>query len=113
MSKKTKITFDSLQTLVKEINTKCKKSPEDEKLQERRRALIALRRNINGEEGVTPEELLSYAEILSEAERTISKKLEELKLDKYALQHLQLADDIDEIVLEIVTIEEEDDNETV
>ena len=104
---KAEITFKDLQDLVRKINSDCKQFPEDEKLQEKRRALLEVRRAINGKVGITPEKLLAYIAILSEAKRDVAKKLEELGLDIYSLQNLQLADDMDEVVLEISTIEEE------
>ena len=106
MSEDTKITFKSLKPLVDAYNEKCKSDDKDERSQELRRALLAIRRAINGPDGVTPDQLLALTEILSEAERNISAKLEELTLENYALQRLQLADDIDTVVLEIVTVEE-------
>lgn len=107
MSKK--ITFKSLDPLVKDYNVKCKENTADEKQQGLRRALLTLRRAINGNEGVTNDELTKLAQILSEAERGVAKKLEDIKMDNRALQRLQLADDIDEVVLEIITFETETD----
>jgi len=100
------ITFKSLKPLVDAYNTKCKAEPENNRYQELRRALLALRRAINGEEGVTDEELVSIAEILSEAERNIAEKFVGIGMETRALQRTQLADDIDEVVLEVVTVEE-------
>lgn len=111
MSKETKITFKHLQGLVRDINKECKENPEDEKLQEKRRALLELRRNLNGDTGIEKDQLEAYVKILSEAKREVAKKLEELKLDEYSLQNLQLADDLDEIVIEVSTVEIGDDGE--
>lgn len=107
MSNETKITFKSLKPLVDLYNERCKADDGDIRSQELRRGLLSIRRAINGPDGVTQDELLAISEILSEAERIISAKFEELKLETYALQRLQLAEDIEEIVLEIVTVEDE------
>jgi len=109
MSEK-RINFKTLQSLVRSVNKDCKASPEDEKLQEKRRALLELRRALNGEEGVAnEEELFAYAAILSEAKRELSKKLEAFGLENYALQNLQLADDMDVVVLEVTVVEPEEE----
>ena len=105
MSKETNITFNHLQGLIRNVNKQCKENPEDEKLQERRRALLELRRNLNGDNGVSKDKIVAYTKILSDGKREIAKKLEELELDEYSLQNLQLADDLDVVVLEVQTVE--------
>lgn len=110
MSKR--ITVKSLKGLVETYNEACKQDKSDERPQEKRRALLAIRRAINGDDGVSDDQLVELAQILSDAERNIAEKLTAMKLEMHAMQRLQLADDIDEIVLEIVTVEEEPVEET-
>ena len=101
------ITFKSLQTLVAAYNEECKTKKDDERPQEKRRALLEVRRAINGDEPVTGEQLVQIGGIIAKAKRQMAEEYEAIEMDEKALQAIQLADDVEEIVLEITTIEEE------
>ena len=109
MPKEAKHNFKSFDADIKIANKAVNDDPKNESLQDRRRGFLALRRGVFGDEKVTDDQLVEIAKVLSEAERTKAAMYEKLEMENRAVGSLQLADDIDVIVLEVVTTESTDD----
>lgn len=99
--------------VIKELETHLKENPDDEEKKEelqghkeRLRALLTIRRAINGEAEVSEELLKKIVKVLAANERDLAVKFEELGLGDRAIERETLAEDIEVVVLAITTVEE-------
>jgi hypothetical protein len=104
------ITFETLNELLNEYNELCK-DQENTRAIEKRRAVSKIRRKFVGNQTLSNEQLIHLGEILSKAEHLIAEECEKAGFENIAMNSLQMAEDIEEVVLEIVTVEEEENDE--
>ena len=99
------ISPQAFKNLIATYNEACKSNPEDEEAQQKRRAILAIRRILHGDEDISEDQLLDLADVMTEAYKLLSAKLEEMGFTEYAKQQLTLGEDVSSVVLEIEPIE--------
>ena len=100
-----KVTAETLKNSIAICNKACNDDKESEEAQQKRRAILAVRRILHGEVDINEDQLLDLADAMTEAYTLISDKLEEMGFEEYAEQQRTLGEDVGVVVLAIETVE--------